>query len=167
MVVLGCLPVGRALASIDLQVVVAIGAALGMSYALQQSGAADAISAWLLDACANLGIGSQGMLFIVTVTASAFAQVITQNGAAALAFPIAMATANQLGVHPEPFAFCLILGANLSFLSPVAYQTNLMVFGPGGYRFLDFPKIGLALTVLLSVVCALVAPVIMPFRQMP
>ena len=167
MVILGCLPMGRALASIDLQVVVAIGAALGMSYALQQTGAAEAISHWLLDACSNLGVGNRGMLFIVTLTASAFAQVITQNGAAALAFPIAMATARELEIHPEPFAFCLIVGANLSFLSPVAYQANLMVFGPGGYRFLDFPRLGLGLTILLSIVCALVAPAVFPFRPLP
>ena len=166
MVVLGCLPMGKALSAIDLQVVVAIGAALGMSAALEQTGAAAAISQGLLDACAALGVGNWGMLFIVTLTASAFAQVITQNGAAALTFPIAMATARQLGLHPEPFAFCLILGANLSFLSPVAYQTNLMVFGPGGYRFLDFARVGLGLTVLLSIVCATVAPIVFPFRPL-
>lgn len=167
MVCLGCLPMGKALASIDLQVVVAIGAALGMSTALEQSGAAEAISSWLLDTCRELGIGERGMLFVMTLTASAFAQVITQNGAAALVFPIAMAMARDLNVHPEPFAFSLILGAGLSFLSPIAYQTNLMVYGPGGYRFLDFPRIGLPLTILLAVLCALVCPLAFPFRPMP
>ena len=166
MVVSGCLPMGKALRSVDLRVVVVIGAALGMSAALDYTGAVAWISESLVELCSDFGIGRRGMLFIVTLTASAFAQVVTQNGAAALTFPIAMATALQLGVHPEPFAFCLILGANLSFLSPVAYQTNLMVFGPGGYRFLDFPRVGLGLTVLLSIVCALVAPIVFPFRPL-
>ena len=166
MVILGCLPMGKALSSVNLQVVVVIGAALGMSAALESTGASDWLSESLLSVCADLGIGTRGMLAVVTLTACAFAQVITQNGAAAITFPIAMATARQLGVHPEPFAFCLILGANLSFLSPVAYQTNLMVFGPGGYRFLDFARVGLGLTFLLSIVCALAAPLVFPFQAL-
>ncbi len=167
MVFLGCLPMGKALASVNLQVMVTIGAALGMSTALEQSGAAGAISSWLLETCRGVGMGEQGMLFVMTLTASAFAQVITQNGAAALIFPISMAMARELNVHPEPFAFSLILGAGLSFLSPVAYQTNLMVYGPGGYRFLDFPRVGAPLTVILAVLCALICPLVFPFRQLP
>ncbi len=100
------------------------------------------------------------MLFVMMLTGSAFAQVITKNGAAALMFPIAKATADELNLHLEPFAFSLIFGCGLSFLSPVAYQTNLMVYGPGGYRFLDFPRIGAPLTILLAALGALLCPLL-------
>ncbi len=107
------------------------------------------------------------MLVSSFVTASAFSQVLTKNGAAVSMFPIAMATARELGVHPAPFAFSLVLARGSSFLSPVAYQTNLMVYGPGGYRFLDFPKAGAPLTIFLTVLCALIYPLAFPFRPMP
>ena len=167
MVCLGCVRASRALADVSLQVIVAIAAALGMSAALEQTGAANAIATWLLDTCRNMGLGNRGMLFVMMLTGSAFAQVITKNGAAALMFPIAKATADELNLHLEPFAFSLIFGCGLSFLSPVAYQTNLMVYGPGGYRFLDFPRVGAPLTILLAALGALLCPLVFPFRQMP
>ncbi len=167
MILSGCVGVNKAFDSVPLRVIVAIASALGMGAALQQSGAAAAIADSLLDICATLGVGDRGMLFAMVLTASAFSQVITKNGAAALVFPIAMATARDLNLHPEPFAFSLIVGCGLSFLSPIAYQTNLMVYGPGGYRFLDFPKIGLPLTILLAVLCAWLCPWIFPFRTLP
>ncbi len=135
-----------------------------MSAALQQTGVAEAVALWILDACRAMGAGERAMIFAMTLTASAFAQVITKNGAAALMFPVAMAAARRLDLHPEPFAFSLILGCGLSFLSPIAYQTNLMVYGPGGYRFLDFPRIGAPLTVLLATLCAALCPPAFPFR---
>lgn len=167
MVAVGCLPTSKALASLSLPVIVSIAAALGMSAALEQSGAAGAIAHGLLDACRHLGIGERGMLFAMALTAAAFSQVLTKNGSAALMFPIAMATAEDLHLHPEPFAFSLLLGCGLSFMSPIAYQTNLMVYGPGGYRFLDFPRIGLPLTVLLCALCAALCPLAFPFRPLP
>ena len=167
MVVLGCVRPPRALAEVSLQVIVAIAAALGMSAALEQTGAASVIAGWLLDACRDIGLGDRGMLFVMILTASGFSQVITKNGAAALMFPVAKATADALNVHIEPFAFSLIFGCGLSFLSPVAYQTNLMVYGPGGYRFLDFPRIGAPLTIVLATLGALLCPLAFPFRPMP
>ena len=107
------------------------------------------------------------MLFVLILTASGFSQVITKNGAAALMFPVAKATADALNVHIEPFAFSLIFGCGLSFLSPVAYQTNLMVYGPGGYRFLDFARVGAPLTILLAALGALICPLVFPFRPVP
>ena len=150
MVGLGCVRPPRALAEVSLQVIVAIAAALGMSAALEQTGAASVIAGWLLDACRDIGLGDRGMLFVMILTASGFSQLITKNGAAALMFPVAKATADALNVHIEPFVFSLIFACGLSFLSPVAYQTNLMVYGPGGYRFLDFARIGGPLTILLA-----------------
>ena len=166
MILSGCVGVSQAFEAVPLQVLVAVAAALGMGAALAQSGAATAVAATLLDLGQAFGWGHRGMLLALVLSASAFAQVISKNGAAALAFPIAMATARELGLHPEPFAFSLIVGCGLSFLSPISYQTNLMVYGPGGYRFMDFPKVGLPLTILLAVLCVLLCPWIFPFRPL-
>ena len=167
MVGLGCIAASRALAEISVQVIVAIAAALGMSAALEQTGAASAIAEWLLEACRAVGAGDRGMLFVMILTGSAFSQVITKNGAAALMFPVAKATADELNLHMEPFAFSLIFGCGLSFLSPVAYQTNLMIYGPGGYRFLDFPRVGFPLTLLLAALGAALCPILFPFQPLP
>ena len=167
MVVLGCVRAPRALAEVSLQVIVAIAAALGMSAALEQTGAASVIAESLLSACRDIGLGDRGTLFVLILTAAGFSQVITQNGAAALMFPVAKATADALNVHIEPFAFSLIFGCGLTFLTPVGYQTNLMVYGPGGYRFLDFTRIGAPLTILLAALGALICPLAFPFRPVP
>ncbi len=166
MILSGCVSANQAFEAIPLRVLVAVAAALGMGAALAQSGAATALAAALLDFGQAVGLGHRAMLLALVLFASAFAQVISKNGAAALVFPVAMATARELGLHPEPFAFCLIVGCGLSFLSPISYQTNLMVYGPGGYRFLDFPKVGLLLTVLLALICVVLCPWIFPFRPL-
>ncbi len=75
--------------------------------------------------------------------------VITNNAAAVLMFPIAMSTASELGVASRPFAIAVALAASASFLTPVAYQTNLMVYGPGGYKFSDYARLGAPLTLLV------------------
>ena len=74
-----------------------------------------------------------------------------------------MAAAVEQGVSPMPFVFTLMVAAGSSFISPVAYQTNLMVYGPGGYRFMDFVRIGLPLTILIGIICVVVAPLAYPF----
>jgi len=163
MIVSGCVPAGVARSSVNLQVIVVIACALGLGAALRQSGAADVFAAAMLDAAQSHGLGARAMLLVVTLLTAVFAQVLTNNGAAALMFPIAMATARDLGASPTPFVFVLLMACGLNFLTPRGYQTNLMVYGPGGYRFLDFTRIGLPLTLILAVLAALVAPVFFPF----
>ena len=77
-------------------------------------------------------------------------------------FPIIMLVAEQLGVNPLAYVFTLMV-AGCNFSTPIGYQTNLMVYGPGGYRFLDFTKLGIPLTILVMVICAIVAPIVFPF----
>ena len=167
MIGLGCITASRALADISISVVVTIAAAIGMGAALEQTGAAAAIATSLLDAVRAIGAGNRGTLFMMILTASGFSQLIHKNGAAALMFPVAKATADELNLHLEPFAFSLILGCGMSFVSPVSYQTNLMVYGPGGYRFLDFSRVGVPLTILLAALGALLCPFVFPFRPLP
>lgn len=163
MVVSGCLTTAEARSSISVQVVVVIAAALGIGQAMTNSGAALAIADELLGFASAIGMGPRGILFATFLLATGFSQALTNNGAAALMFPISMAAAEELGVRPEPFMFTLLLGAGSSFLTPIGYQTNLLVYGPGGYRFLDFTLLGVPLTLLLALTTAWLAPIAFPF----
>jgi di/tricarboxylate transporter len=162
MVASGCVPAGVARSSINLQVIVVIACALGLGAALGSSGAADSFAHSMLALAQSLGLGARSMLLVVVLLTAAFAQVLTNNGAAALMFPIAMATARDLEASPVAFVFVLLMGCGLNFATPFGYQTNLMVYGPGGYHFLDFTRIGLPLTLILAVMAALLAPVFFP-----
>ncbi|MEM7230427.1 MAG: SLC13 family permease [Planctomycetota bacterium] len=149
--------------AINLQILIVIGAALGMGTALQETGAADAIAHGLLSAADTMNLPPRAMLAIIFVLAAGFAQVINIAGAAVLMYPITMATAIELKVNPEPFVYTLMVAAGSSFILPIAYQTNLMVLGPGGYKFSDFMRIGVPLTILVGVVCVVIAPIVFPF----
>jgi len=97
-----------------------------------------------------------GMTAIVT-------EMVTNNAAAALMFPFALATAANLGVNPMPFIIAVMMAASASFATPIGYQTNLMVYGPGGYRFSDYLRIGVPMNLLMWTVTVLVAPLVWPF----
>ena len=144
--------------SINWTVLIVIGCALAMGKAMETTGAAQEIAHSLLEPCKAMGLGSQSMLFVLFMIAAIFSQLITNNGAAVLMFPIVMATAQELGVAPEPFVFTLMVGAGASFMSPVAYQTNLMVYTAGGYTFMDYVRLGTPLTILTALVATLVVP---------
>ena len=152
--------------SINWQVLIVIAAALGMGSALEDSGAAAAMTNLLMRVCEGIGIASNphAMLGVMFLLAAGFSQLITNNGAAVLIFPIVMATAQRLDVSPVPFVLTLMVAAGSSFLSPVAYQTNLMVYGPGGYRFMDFVRLGLPLTLLVAILSTIIAPLVFPFH---
>ncbi|MFN2301736.1 MAG: anion permease, partial [Gammaproteobacteria bacterium] len=92
-----------------------------------------------------------------------FTELITNNAAAVLMFTIAMATAEQLGVSPMPFVVAVMFGASAAFLTPIGYQTNLMVMGPGGYRLADYVRIGLPMSLIAFAVSIIVIPLIWQF----
>jgi len=149
--------------AINLQILIVIGCALGLGRALEQTGAAASIAHTLLELANTLHLPPRGILAIIFILGAGFAQVINIVGAAVLMYPITIATAFELNVNPEPFIYTLMIAAGSSFIFPIAYQTNLMVYGPGGYRFTDFVRIGVPLTVLIGMVCVLLAPVVFPF----
>ena len=90
-------------------------------------------------------------------------EMITNNAAAVLVFPIAHSTAQALGVSFWPFIACIMMAASASFATPIGYQTNLLVYGPGGYRFADYLRVGLPLNLLLGAVAVSLAPRIWHF----
>ncbi|MEZ6017163.1 MAG: anion permease [Planctomycetota bacterium] len=99
-------------------------------------------------------------MYLVTTVLT---EVISNNAAVALVFPVAVGAAQRLGVNLEPFVYSLMMAGSASFSTPIGYQTNLMVMGPGGYRFADYLRIGVPLNLGLGVVTVGLAPVIWPF----
>ena len=160
MIVTGCCSVDRARRSIEWQVLIVIAAALGIGKALYVTGAAQIIAQTFMNAAGGNPLLVLAMVYIVTIF---FTEVITNNAAAALIFPIALAAAADLGVSMMPFVMVIMIGASASFSSPIGYQTNLMVYGPGGYRFTDFIRVGLPLNVLFGIIAVAVAPLVYPF----
>lgn len=161
MVVTRCVGGTRARSYVNWQILIVIGGALGLGESLQHTGAAHQIAQLMLNTAD--GLSAQSVLLMVFAVTALFAQVITSYGAAVLMFPIAMASAETLSVNPEPFAITLMVAAGSTYLTPVAYQTNLMVYGPGGYKFLDYMRLGLPLTVLVGAISVVLAPFFFPF----
>ncbi len=159
MVLTRCCTGEEARRSLDWPLLLVIGGAFGVSEAVEQSGLADAIGRGLV----GLG-GGQPWLTLVLVYAATmlFTAFITNNAAAVLLFPIAKAAAIGLGVNVIPFAVAIMLAASNDFATPIGYQTNLMVYGPGGYRFSDYLKFGLPLNLLVMAVTVTLTPLVWP-----
>ncbi|MDP8970701.1 MAG: SLC13 family permease [Actinomycetota bacterium] len=157
----GALTVRQARAAVDLDVIVVIAASFGLGAAVTSSGLGDRIAALLLEVFEPLGL--IGALAGVLLATMALTELISNNAAAVLLFPIAVSTASTLGVDPRPFAIAVAMGASLSFLTPIGYQTNLMVYGLGGYRFSDYARLGVPLDVVVVSGCLLLIPRAFPF----
>ncbi|MFG0263154.1 MAG: SLC13 family permease [Novipirellula sp. JB048] len=160
MIVLRCCSAAEARRSIDWSVLIVIGAAIGIGQALEQSGAADAIANGLLSIAGGGNLRSLAAIFIATMICT---ELITNNAAAVLMFTIAVTTAGQLGVDPAPFVIAVMIAASASFLTPVGYQTNTMVYGVGGYRFSDYLRFGLPLSAIVFAVSMVIIPQVWPF----
>jgi di/tricarboxylate transporter len=160
-VVLGCLSVGEVRGVVDMSVLILIAAAFGVSKALEKTGAAGVVASVLIEA--GVGMGPSGVLAMVYLATLIFTEFLSNAAAAALMFPIAAEAARQFGVDARPFAIAIAIAASAAFASPLGYQTHLMVYGPGGYRFSDFLKIGIPLNLLIFVVAMLCIPYTWPF----
>jgi len=160
MIITRCTSGREARRSVDWQVLIVIAASFGLGTALQNTGAAESIAISLIElAGGNAGI-SLAFMFAATALLSA---VATNNAAAVIMFPIALTTANSLGVSLMPFVLTLMVAASASFATPIGYQTNLMVYGIGGYRFLDYLRIGIPLTLLVGLTTIIVVPLVWHF----
>ncbi|HXE58781.1 MAG TPA: SLC13 family permease [Gemmatimonadales bacterium] len=155
LVAFGVLTAGEARNAVDLDVVVVIASSFGLGAAMQKSGLADHLAGVVVSGFS--GYGTLGVLLGIIVATSLVTEIITNNAAAAIMFPIAWATAEQVGEDPRVFAVVVAVMASTSFLTPIGYQTNTMVYGPGGYRFLDFTRLGAPLTLAVMATILLVA----------
>jgi len=151
----------EAVDSVDLGVILLIASAFGLGAAIEGSGLAATVAGSVMGLAG--GFGPRGALVGVLLTTILLTEIITNNAAAVLVFPIAMATAAGFGLDPRPFAIAIAVGASASFLTPIGYQTNTMVYGPGGYRFGDYARLGLPLTLLVVVLTAWIVPLFWAF----
>ncbi|HEX7050787.1 MAG TPA: SLC13 family permease [Longimicrobiales bacterium] len=151
---------GEARGAVNLDVVLIIGASFGIGAAVEHSGLAAVIANGVIQAARAWGPG--GVLVSITIATIALTELITNAAAAALIFPIALATAGQMGLDARPFAIAVAIAASASFLTPIGYQTNTMVYGLGGYRFGDYARLGTPLTILVILAILLLVPVFWP-----
>lgn len=160
MIMLGCTRVTEARNSIDWQVLLVIAAALGIGNALQITGIAASLAGSFIGlAGQNPYLALIAVYFITWI----LTEILTNNAAAVLIFPFAMSVSANLDVHYMPFVMTALFAASASFSTPIGYQTNLMVYAAGGYKFRDFLKIGLPLNLLVAIIIILLVPIIWPF----
>ena len=152
MIASGTMTQQEARAAVKWDVLVCIAGAFGVSKAMQNSGVAEEIAKKLVYLGQVTGTGEVGLFTAVYLATFLISNIVTNNAAAALMLPIAASAADAQSIELEKMAFLLMLAASASFMSPFGYQTNLMVYGPGGYVFKDFIKFGFPMQLTLLVV---------------
>jgi len=161
MVITGCLSMHEAYKAIDVPVLVLIIGTIALGAAMTACGAADLYARGFLSLFQ--GAGPHAVLAAFIVLTSLLSHVLSNNSTAVLLVPIGIATAGALGVDPRPFVVGICFGASACFATPIGYQTNLLVYGPGGYRFTDFMRLGMVLNVVVWVTAGLLVPRFWPF----
>jgi di/tricarboxylate transporter len=161
MLVTGCCKAGHARRSIDWEILVTIAAALGVGETMRSTGLAQHIAEGAIGAT-----GSDPWLILVAIYATSMilTEFLSNNATAAIIYPITMATTASLGLDPKPYLIAVMVAASCGFATPFGYQTNLMVFGPGGYRFTDFLRVGVALDLVVMAVAVCVLPLVFDLR---
>ena len=146
---------------ISWDILITIACAFAISAAMEESGLAALIARFIKDVSGPLGAwGALALLYFVTLVVT---ELITNNAAAALAFPLALETAEKFGVDPMPFFIAICIAASAGFATPIGYQTNLIVQGAGNYKFTDFVKIGLPMDLIVMILSIILIPLIWPF----
>ena len=157
MTALGCLSWRDVGQSLPVAVIMLIVASLAMGKALVVTGMADYFAMGLVRAAGNLPTPVILSAFILIM--AVLTNVVSNNAAAVIGTPIAIAAAQQLGAEPLPFVLAVLFGANMSFATPFGYQTNLLILSTGGYRFADFLRAGIPLILILWIGFSIVLPV--------
>lgn len=161
-VVLGtrCIDADEALSFVDGRLMALIFGMLAVGAGLENSGAVELIvqqvAPWLKQ------VPPWGIVMAVYLLATVLTETVTNNAVAVIVTPVAISLANQLGVDPRPLVIAVMMGASASFATPIGYQTNTLVYGPGGYKFVDFIRVGLPLNILMAITCSIGIPLIYP-----
>jgi di/tricarboxylate transporter len=160
MILVGVITINEAYKSIDWQSVFLIGGMLPLGVAMETSNAAKFLADWILALMS--GVGPLGILLGLYILSGLMTQAMSNAATTVLLAPIAINIALDLGADPRAFLMTVVVAASASFLTPIAHQSNILVFGPGGYKFTDFTKVGLGLTLLYMVLVAFALPLIWP-----
>jgi di/tricarboxylate transporter len=161
MLLTGCCSVSEARKSLDGQVLLAIAASFGLGKALETSGAAAGVAHGFLSLAGTEPWLVLALFYFLTVVLT---ELLSNNSVAVLMFSLALAIADKLGVSFWPFIIAVMIAASMGFSTPIGYQTNLMVYGPGGYHFNDFVRFGVPLNILMGIVALIVIPLVWPFH---
>lgn len=156
-------PAKRYTKFISWDLLITIASAFAISKAMQNSGVTDLIATKIIILTGEGGLGPYALLAILFIVTNLFTELITNNAAAALTFPIAISIATQLGISPIPFFVIICIAASASFSTPIGYQTNLIVQGIGNYKYLDFLRIGLPLNIITFILSVILIPLIWSF----
>jgi di/tricarboxylate transporter len=157
----GCVTPDEAYEEVDWMVLVLLGSIIPLGIAMQNTGTAEFIASQLLQLTSPMGLfGTLAAFYLLT---SLLTEMISNNAAAILLTPIAIASAGALGADPLPFVVAVMIAASNSFMTPIGYQTNTFVYGPGGYRFGDFFRVGAPLNLILILTATFVIPHFFPF----
>ena len=144
-----CLTSQEAFAAIDFGILVSIAGSFGIAKGLENAGVAEAIGQLIVSLGTPYGIIPMvGAVYFATVVVT---EIVSNNAAAAILFPIALSVATQMNLPIMPFVYAVTVGASCGFATPIGYQTSLMVQGPGGYRFVDFLKVGIPMDIIVGV----------------
>ena len=157
-IVTGCLPARDAHRALDLPVLLLIATALGVSKALDTSGAAEWIAGHLLGFAQPFG--KVAVLAVIVILTGVLTELLSNNACAALMGTLALATAKQTGMDPRPLLLAVAVTSSYGFATPIGYQTNLMVLGPGGYKFSDFLRVGIPLDLICWTMTIIIVPIV-------
>jgi di/tricarboxylate transporter len=158
MVLSGCLTGAQAYRAIDARIYVFIAGAIPLGIAMKSSGAADTLARWLQAAVADWS--QTAVLFALFAVAAVVTQFMSDSATTALFAPVAVALAQALGHPPEPYVVTVAMASVVAFVTPIGHHGNLLVYGPGGYRFGDFVRVGTPLTLIAAAVVVLLAPLL-------
>ena len=161
MIVTRCLRVDEAFRSLDATVLLLMAGAIPLGRAMTETGMAEMLVHGAHDLFA--GAGPTVQLSVFYLVTSLVSQVISNNATAVLMTPIALGLAAQMGIDPKPFLMAICFGASASFMTPVGYKTNAIVMGPGGYRFSDYMRIGIPMTIIMWILATILIPLFWPF----
>lgn len=154
------LTLAEARRAIDLNVVLTLALSIGVGNAVAASGLAAAVGDWVVNTAG--GWGERAVLAAVVVAGLVTTELVSNAGAVAVVFPVLVTISSTSGLELRALAVGLLIAASCSFLSPIGYQTNLMVYGTGGYRFVDFARLGAPLTVWVAIATVVFLPMVMP-----
>jgi di/tricarboxylate transporter len=157
-VLAGCIPVNQAYRAIDARIFVFIAGAIPLGAAMQKTGTANLLAGWM-----QRSVGSWPeplVLLALFAVVAVITQFMSDSATTALFAPVAVALAQALGRAPEPFVVTVAMAAVVAFLTPIGHHGNLLIYGPGRYKFSDFAKVGTPLTIVCAIIVALLAPLV-------